>query len=62
MINKKDGNNADAIRDDKDEFEDFALEEGFELFDIQDFIVEHYQNGKSFEENLKTLKWYVETE
>lgn len=56
MITKKDFENAEAIEQDKQNFITYALNKSnLDLLIILDFI-EHYENLKSFEYNLKKLK------
>jgi hypothetical protein len=58
-ITKKDYENKDAILDDKDKFSDYAISKGFDEEDVEEFIVDYYENLKSFKENLSNLKKMV---
>lgn len=55
MIIKKQYNNKTAIQKDKENFIKIALNKGFLLEDVLNFM-EHYENLKSFKENLKNIK------
>ena len=55
MITKKDYENLEIISKDKLNFINYALQEGFNYVDINNFMP-YYQNLNSFKENLKELK------
>ena len=56
VIKKNEHENASAIQKDKENFLKIALKKGFNYTEIQDFLVENYENLKSIKENLQNLK------
>jgi len=62
MINKRSYENKENILKDKEKFFNIALKKGYPFLDIQEFIISHYENLKSFDYNLKKLKEYIKNE
>lgn len=46
---------------DDEDFLNTALNKGFEMGDIQDFIADYFQNLNSVKQNLNELKEFVES-
>jgi len=59
MITKKDYENSISIENDKQEFINLALSNGFYLDDILSFM-EHYENLKPMGVNLVNLQKFLE--
>jgi len=56
MINKKQYEDKDAIKQDKENFLNYALNKGIDFEDIQTFLVYYYENLKTFKHNLNKIK------